>query len=403
MAKLSARPTFFAAAARVARCELPADRLDGRSRREVFGRRIAPRNDAVLLAPVDPVTHVLLGASVGYAALGRRLGRAAAAAGALAAFAPDADIFIRSATDPLLAIEHHRGFTHALAFAPVGAAVVAALWLVRPGWRERRRWLALWGCALLGYVSHALLDAATSYGTRLLWPFSDHRFGWDLISIIDPAFTLGLGVALGWGLGRQRLGPVAAGLAFAAAYLLAGGVQHARAVDAQLALARRRGHTIERSEVMPTMANQIVWRALYLYQGRIHSDRIRVGWFSGARVRAGWDLPVVRRADLDSAEAARDTLRSFERFAWFSEGWVARRPGDNRLLADMRYSLSTEAFDPVWGIRFTPPGAATEVEWVNRTRERQVRLRDLWDEIAGRDSRFVSDPVREMSDRAGNP
>jgi hypothetical protein len=75
---------------------------------------------------MDPLTHIALGASLGYAGFGRRLGRHAATAGGLAAFAPDADIFISSATDPLLAIEYHRGFTHAVAFAPVGAAVVAA-------------------------------------------------------------------------------------------------------------------------------------------------------------------------------------------------------------------------------------------------------------------------------------
>ena len=40
-----------------------------------------------------------------------------------------------------------------------------------------------------------LLDAATSYGTRLFWPFSDERAGWDWIAIVDPAFTVPLLVA----------------------------------------------------------------------------------------------------------------------------------------------------------------------------------------------------------------
>src|SRR5687767_3392838 len=166
---------------------------------------------------VDPVTHVLLGGSLGYVAFGRRLGRTAALAGGLAAFAPDADIFIRSATDPLLAIEHHRGFTHALSFAPVGAAVVAALWLVRPAWRTRSRWLTLWSGCLVGYLSHSLLDAATSYGTQLLWPFSSHRTGWDLISIIDPLFSLILLAGLAWALTRQRPRAAAVALGVCAA------------------------------------------------------------------------------------------------------------------------------------------------------------------------------------------
>jgi hypothetical protein len=54
----------------------------------------------------------------------------------------------------------------------------------------------------------------------------------------------------------------------------------------------------------------------------------------------------------------------------------------------MRYSLSTEAFDPIWGIRFTAPEAPTEIEWVNRSRDRRVSPQELWEELQGRDPRF---------------
>ena len=359
---------------------------------------------------MDPLTHVLLGASLGHVAFHRRLGRSAAVAGGLAAFAPDADIFIRSAADPLLAIEHHRGFTHALAFAPVGAAIVAALWLIRPSWRaslssavrsarlppdterpvHRPPWRALWACALVAYLSHALLDAATSYGTRLLWPFSDARFGWDIVSVIDPLVTLPLLAGLIGALRAQRVRLALAGLGVAGVYLACGALQHTRAVAAQRAIAAARGHTIERFEVMPTLANNLVWRALYEHRGKIYSDRVRVGWFSAPTVREGWRLPQIDEHGLTADERARNARRSFERFAWFSEGWVARSPGDPRVLGDMRYSLSAEAFDPIWGIRFLPPGAPTEVEWVNRARDRKIDPRELWREISGGDERFAT-------------
>lgn len=334
---------------------------------------------------MDPLTHLLLGANLSYVAFGRKLGRAAALAGGLAAFAPDADVFIRSAADPLLAIEHHRGFTHALAFTPVGAAIVAALWLARPAWRERSRWLWLWAACMLAYLSHMLLDAATSYGTQLLWPFSKHRAGWDVISIIDPPFTLVLLIGLVIALARQHSRPAVVALALCATYIAVGVVQHARAIGAQQQLAASRGHTIERREVMPTIANNLVWRAIYIHEGKIHADRIRVGWFSGATVRDGWSLPLVRFGDLSAAERARNRAESFERFAWFSEAWVARSPADPSVLGDMRYSLSAEAFDPIWGIRFTPPDATTEVVWVNRARDRKISAADMWREIIGED------------------
>ena len=126
--------------------------------------------------------------------------------------------------------------------------------------------------------------------------------------------------------------------------------------EAQQVLATARGHRIERAEVMPTLSNNIVWRALYEHENRVFSDRIRVGWFSDATVREGWSLPLVDLGDLSSAESARNQHESFERFAWFSDEWVARSPADSSVLADMRYSLSAEAFDPIWGIRFTPTG-----------------------------------------------
>jgi hypothetical protein len=139
---------------------------------------------------------------------------------------------------------------------------------------------------------------------------------------------------------------------------------------------------------MPTLGNVLVWRALYEHGGKIHADRIRVGLAGDATVRGGWALATVGAEELTAAERARDQRRSFARFSWFSEGWVARSPGDATVLGDMRYSLSTEAFDPIWGIRFTPPGAPTEIEWVNRSRDRRVSPDELWTELQGRDPRF---------------
>ena len=336
---------------------------------------------------MDPITHVLLGASLGYAAFGKKLGRTAAACAGLAAFAPDADIFIRSVNDPLIAIEYHRGFTHSLIFAPAGAAIVAGVWILRRRWRPEA--LTIWLCCLLAYLSHCLLDAATSYGTQLLWPFSNARAGWDLISIIDPIFTLALLVGLVVALGLKKIRVATAALVVAAVYLVLGGVQHSRAVTVQKQLATRRGHSIERFEVMPTLANNLVWRALYVHEGKIYSDRIRVGWFSGVTLVEGWSLPLVTEVELSESESARNQRRSFERFSWFSEGWVARKPGDDSVLGDMRYSLATEAFDPIWGIRFTAADAPTEVEWVNRSGNRRISVADLWDEISGCDARYL--------------
>ncbi len=233
-----------------------------------------------------------------------------------------------------------------------------------------------------------MLDAATSYGTLLWWPFSFRRVGWDWISIIDPIFTLTLLLGVGLAVWQRRAVPAQAALALAALYLGTGAVQRMRAAAAQQELARLRGHTLERAEVMPTFGNQVVWRALYLYEGRIYADRIRVGWASSARVMEGWSLPRVTAAELTVEEQALNRNRAFEHFAWFSEGWVARHPAEPTVLSDMRYSLSTQAFDPIWGIRLGGAASPAAVTWVTRSRERRLDLSELWREIAGRDERY---------------
>jgi inner membrane protein len=135
---------------------------------------------------------------------------------------------------------------------------------------------------------------------------------------------------------------------------------------------------------MPTLGNNIVWRSFYLAAGHIYSDRIRVGWFGAESHRTGTSLPLATSHALTQFEReANERTRGFERFAWFSQGWVARSPLDATVLGDMRYSLSADAFDPVWGIRFSSTTNGVRVEWVSRERERRPELRKLWSEILG--------------------
>ncbi len=338
---------------------------------------------------MDPFTHALLGAAISYAACGRRLGRHAAALGALAGITPDLDHFVSSDTDPLLYLEFHRSFTHSLVFSLAGVLLPMLPWVLRRDFRPR--FVALWLCAWPAYLSHCFLDACTTWGTQLAWPFSRARISWDLIAIVDPLFTLILLVLLFVALRRAAPRMAGFGLIIASCYLGLGAIQHARAVDLQKELAAARHHLAERHEVMPTLGNNVIWRSIYLADGEIHSDRIRVGWFAPGTVRAGSARPRVTESDLRGPErSANSHRRGFDRFAWFTGGWLARAPGDATLIGDMRYSRSTEAFDPVWGIRLADSNDRPTVEWVSRERDRRFSLRELWDEILGRDDRFLA-------------
>ena len=143
---------------------------------------------------MDPLTHALLGATAAQLALGPRLGRQAWLLGAVGGVLPDADILIRSSADPLLAIQYHRHFTHALAFIPVGGTVAALPWLARA--RHRPNWRPIVAATTIGYATHAVLDACTNYGTHLLWPFSPLRVAWHWVTTIGPLLTLMLLIGL---------------------------------------------------------------------------------------------------------------------------------------------------------------------------------------------------------------
>jgi inner membrane protein len=334
---------------------------------------------------MDPLTHGLLGAATAHALLGGRL-RHAWMIGAVAGLAPDLDVLIRSEADPLLVIEHHRGFTHALAFIPAGGAVAALPWLATPA--GRARWRTVAAAALAGYATHGLLDACTTYGTRLLWPFSDLRVSWSWISIIDPVFSLFLlgGMVAVAARGGRR--PAALALATCALYLATGAAQRGRALTAQATIAESRSHAPDRGEAFPTLGNHLVWRSLYRAGDSLYVDRIRVPWIGAPRWTPGSVVAAGGEGDLTEAERRDPRVRrDLRRFRWFSNGWVARMPEEGDLWADARYSLRTDAFDPIWGVRFSP-GERVPTRWVDRTGERSLGLGDLWREVAGTGSRY---------------
>ena len=181
---------------------------------------------------MDNVTHAVLGIAAGIVV--RRQGcslPAAAVAGLLAAEAPDLDVFIRQTDDPLVAFRWHRHFTHSFAFLAVWAALTAGIVAGLFHWRGRHPgpWTGLLLPAAAGTLTHLLCDNCTSYGTMLLWPFSEARFSWDCLPIIDLFATLPLLVLaiLAWRRHAPRL--AAYGLLWFSAYALAGVWQQRRA------------------------------------------------------------------------------------------------------------------------------------------------------------------------------
>lgn len=138
---------------------------------------------------MDSVTHVVLGACIGEAMLGKKLGRKAMLWGALAQSLPDIDFlasFWLKTTDDLLA---HRGITHSLFFALLASLLLAAIagrWH-RPHNILYRQYLLFF---LIEVLTHLFIDSFNAYTVALFAPFSYQRFTFNAIFVADPLFTI---------------------------------------------------------------------------------------------------------------------------------------------------------------------------------------------------------------------
>lgn len=326
---------------------------------------------------MDSITQGVLGAAAAQVIFGGpgRLGRRAWLYGCAGGLAPDLDVLIRSSTDPLVALEYHRHFTHSLFFIPIGGTLVGLPWALRP--RYRAQAAAIIAATTAGYATHALLDAFTSYGTMMLWPLSRARVAWNWIGIVDLGYTLPL--IVGVVMAARRLSPrwALAGLCAANLYLGLCGLQRWRAREAQDALIAARGQRASRVEVLPTLANHVTWRSLYVADGVVYADKLRVPWFAAARVSPGSSAPLLA-AEALAAEVREDprTLAAYELFAWFSDGWLAADPGDPRVLGDLRYAVQPGDVASMWTIRLDP-GAAEPVRFVRET-PRDLSAGAIW-------------------------
>jgi inner membrane protein len=312
---------------------------------------------------MDLLTQGVLGAAMAQAGAPRRDARVAAGVGFGAGLLADADALIRSGQDPLLVLEYHRHFTHALAFIPLGALVAALL--LWPFLRRRLSFPRLYGYAFLGYCLAGLLDACTSYGTHLFWPFSGERVAWSIIAIFDPLFTLLLLVPLVIGWWRHKPGMVRIGLALAAAYLALGVAQHQRALESARELAASRGHAPERLLVKPTIANLLLWRSVYVHGGRAHADGIRIALPGRVTVYPGETaLLVDGEQPLASAPAGSVALQDVRRFVRFADGYAATDPSRPNVVGDVRYAMLPTSVAPLWGIALDPASAEAHARFV---------------------------------------
>lgn len=342
---------------------------------------------------MDPISQGALGATLSQSLSKPQQILAAGLLGALGGMAPDLDILIRSNTDPLLFLEYHRQFTHSLIFIPFGGVIVGLLlhWLIGKRFSLRLKQSLLF--STLGYATHALLDSCTSYGTQLLWPFSDARIAWNVISIIDPMFTIPIVLLVVFSVIKATPLLARIALIWALIYPVFGLVQRDRAIEVGHQIAIQRGHQPIRLEAKPSFANLLVWKTIYETEHRFYIDAVRAGveptiypGESVSKIMVMDDYPWLAT----NSQQAKDIAR----FNWFSNGYIARDPNHPQRIIDIRYSMVANEINALWSIELAAnAGNADHVIYLTQ-RERSAQTMDnFWKMIRGQS--LTTQPSRQ--------
>ncbi|HXD79359.1 MAG TPA: metal-dependent hydrolase, partial [Puia sp.] len=143
---------------------------------------------------MDSLTHIVLGAAIGELVAGGRLGKKALLIGAAANSLPDIDFVAAFWLDTSRDVCFHRGITHSILFV-----IVMALLLALPArrfWRTTNmsfgRWAIFFGTEL---AVHIFIDAFNNYGTGWFEPFSHYRVCLNVLFVVDPFYSVWLGIA----------------------------------------------------------------------------------------------------------------------------------------------------------------------------------------------------------------
>ena len=329
---------------------------------------------------MDSLTQIALGAAVGEAVLGRRVGRKAALWGAFCGTLPDLDVIIPFG-DPVADFTFHRSFSHSVFMLALLTPVM--VWLIRKihpaDAHHRKGWYLL---VYLAFLTHVLLDSCTIYGTQIFWPLSEYPMTWGSIFIIDPLYTLPLIAGLvavavvrrhpqkAWrfNLAMLALSTLYLGWSFAAKF-------HAQGI-AREELARQ-GIEYRQIVTLASPFNTILWRFVVMT-----ADGYAEGWYSF--------LDYGRAVDFTHHDSSAKLLAGLEshwpvvRLQWFTKGFYrVRQEGQSVVITDLRMGAENfYVFRFKVGEAGNPHSVQTDSEHLESTLEAGA-LREVWQRLVG--------------------
>jgi len=327
---------------------------------------------------VDTTTHALAGYILGKAGLDKGTGKWGTIAAVAAAVFPDIDLVLGVfGTD--ISLKYHRSLTNSV-FLLIPFALLFA-WLFVKISKIKKFWSYFLIWVIIMYI-HTFMDLATSYGTMLLSPVSDHRFSLDWLFIIDlylvAVLLIPLMASYLWK--RRRVGLVRISLVLAILYYGMCAWNHSRALSLAGEFVQEQGLTPVAVASLPQPLSPFNWGNYVLteeniYQGFVNliapGDRRNPGtdrnflsrFLSRYQPIGSLEYRKIHRFDESPWVEKALTLEGVDTFLWFARFPVVRDRGvingKRRVeFYDLRFGSISQRRPFVYAVDFDEAGKA---------------------------------------------
>lgn len=331
---------------------------------------------------MDSLTQIVLGAAVGEAVLGKKIGNKAMLYGAIAGTIPDLDVLASHVTNTVAALELHRGFTHSILFSLIFAPIFG--WLVSrfETYKNVKGWSLLF---FWGFFTHPLLDAFTTWGTQLFWPL-DIRLAFKSIFVIDPLYTIPFMVFLVLAMRQNRIDVKrrkynTLGLGISSLYLVLSLVLKGLAYTKFEAALEHQNILYSQLDTRPAPLNTILWSA-----NVDTKDAYLVAQYSFFDSKP---ISFYRYPKHHEYIAHLKSNKKMQRMVSISKGWYTiSKKNDTLYFNDLRFgTLSmaphSENFVFQYKIIQEANGNLIFTETPKKTKDAKGLLTDLWQRIQG--------------------
>ncbi|MCS6928600.1 MAG: metal-dependent hydrolase [Saprospiraceae bacterium] len=270
-----------------------------------------------------------------------------------------------------------------------------ALWLWRDYWMRDlgpvqapyRTWVLLFFWSIF---THPLLDCCTNFGTQLWQPFSDLRIQWNIISVVDPLYTVPFAFCLILAARLNRYQPLRLYLTWAGILWSCGYLAYTYYNKQRVGLLFEQALSEQQVEYRrymtnPTLFNNVVWYGIaeadsVYYYSMVSLNDCQPRFEPWSTIPKNHHL----LAHIPAEERAVRFLR------WFSNGYYNVLPrgiaGDTLQVNDLRFGLhgdSLENHNYIFPFRlFRKPDGHWDISQRNRSPQEPAEikrfLRQLW-------------------------